>query len=72
MAHGICELFWLQILLVELRLYKHGLLMLYRDNEAAIDITNNPIQHDRPNILRWITISSKRSHKEYLRRIEMR
>jgi hypothetical protein len=47
MAHGICELLWLQILLVELKLYKHGPLMLYCDNKAAIDIANNPVKHDR-------------------------
>jgi hypothetical protein len=47
MAHGICELLWLQILLVELRLYNLGPLMLYCDNKAATDIANNPVQHDR-------------------------
>jgi hypothetical protein len=47
MTHGICELLWLQILLVELKLYKHGPLMLYCDNKAAIDIANNPVKHDR-------------------------
>ncbi|XP_051197756.2 uncharacterized protein [Lolium perenne] len=47
MAHGICELLWLKILLTELKLYKCKTLMLYCDNKAAIDIANNPIQHDR-------------------------
>lgn len=46
MAHGVCELLWLQILLTELRLYRHTPLMLYCDNKAAIDIANNPVQHD--------------------------
>ena len=47
MAQGLCELLWLQILLSELKLYKHKPLMLYCDNKAAIDIANNPVQHDR-------------------------
>ena len=47
MAHGVCELLWLQILLTELRLFKNGPLMLYCDNKAAIDIANNPVHHDR-------------------------
>jgi len=47
MAHGVCELLWLQILLMEFRLFKSKPLMLYCDNKAAIDIANNPVQHDR-------------------------
>ena len=47
MAHGVCELLWLQILLMELKLFKHKPLMLYCDNKAAIDIANNPVHHDR-------------------------
>lgn len=47
MAHGICELRWLRILLMELKLFKNNLLMLYCDNKVAIDIANNPVQHDR-------------------------
>jgi len=47
MAHGVCEPLWLKILLIELRLFKHGPLMLYCDNKAAIDIANNPVHHDR-------------------------
>ena len=46
-AHGVCELLWLQILLTELRLFKNGPLMLYCDNKAAIDIANNPVHHDK-------------------------
>lgn len=42
-----CELLWLQILLSELRLFECKPLMLYCDNKAAIDIANNPVQHDR-------------------------
>jgi hypothetical protein len=47
MAHGLCELLWLHILLTELGLGQSKPLMLYCDNKAAIDIANNPVQHDR-------------------------
>ncbi|PKA57434.1 Retrovirus-related Pol polyprotein from transposon TNT 1-94 [Apostasia shenzhenica] len=47
MAQGICELLWLKSLLSELCLISQTPLMLYCDNKAAIDIANNPIQHDR-------------------------
>jgi hypothetical protein len=46
MAHGVCEVLWLRILLGELGLLGKGPLMLYCDNKAAIDIAHNPIQHD--------------------------
>jgi hypothetical protein len=47
MAHGVCEVLWMRILLMELGLFKCTPLMLYCDNKAAIDIANNPVQHDR-------------------------
>ena len=47
MAHGLCELLWLHILLTELKLFKNGSLMLYCDNKAVIDIANNLFHHDR-------------------------
>ena len=46
MAHGVCEVLWLHILLSELRLLKCKPLMLYCDDKVAIDIGNNPVQHD--------------------------
>jgi hypothetical protein len=46
-AHGVCELIWLQILLSELKLFRDKPSMLYYDNKAAIDIANNPVHHDR-------------------------
>lgn len=47
MAKGVCELLWLQKLMIELR-YPPGLPMsLYCDNKAAIEIAQNPVQHDR-------------------------
>lgn len=47
MAHGVCEIMWLRILLLDLGLYQSLPLMLYCDNKAAINIANNPVQHDR-------------------------
>ena len=47
MAHGVCEILWLRILLLELDLYQSSPIMLYCDNKAAINIANNPVQHDR-------------------------
>jgi hypothetical protein len=47
MAHGVCEVLWLRILLMELGLFQSKPLMLYCDNKAALDIANNPVQHDR-------------------------
>jgi hypothetical protein len=47
MASGLCELLWLQLLLTELRLYQGTPLQLYCDNQATINIVNNPVQHDR-------------------------
>ena len=47
MASGLCELLWLRLLLTELRLFKGGPLRLHCDNQAAINIVNNPVQHDR-------------------------
>ena len=47
MASGLCELLWLRLLLTELRLFRGGSLRLYCDNQATINIVNNPIQHDR-------------------------
>jgi hypothetical protein len=47
MVHGVCEVLWLRILLTELGLFRDSSLMLYCNNKAAIDIVNNPLQHDR-------------------------
>ena len=48
MAHGVCVKCygWTYILLSELRLLISKPLMLYCDDKAAIDIANNPVQHD--------------------------
>jgi hypothetical protein len=47
MAHGVSEGLWLRRLLLELGLFEDKLIMLYCDNKAAINIANNPVQHDR-------------------------
>ena len=44
---GICELLWLKRLLGELKITRKGPIKLYCDNKATINISNNPIQHDR-------------------------
>ena len=47
MASGLCELMWLRLLLTELQMYKGEHLQLYCDNQATINIVNNPAHHDR-------------------------
>lgn len=47
MAHGVCELLWLKILLQELGFECKVPMRLYCDNKAAINIAHNPVQHDR-------------------------
>ncbi|XP_057478145.1 retrovirus-related Pol polyprotein from transposon TNT 1-94 isoform X6 [Actinidia eriantha] len=47
MAHGVCELLWLQTLLHDLGVLIDGPMKLYCDNKAAINIAHNPVQHDR-------------------------
>jgi hypothetical protein len=45
MAHGVCEVLWLKILLVELGLFQQKPLLLYCDNKVALDIAHNLVQH---------------------------
>jgi hypothetical protein len=47
MAHGVSEGLWLRRLLLELGLFEDKPIMLCCDNKAAINIANNPVQHDR-------------------------
>ncbi|KAM1225355.1 hypothetical protein ACFX2G_045082 [Malus domestica] len=47
MAKGVCELLWLRRLLEELGWPSMSASNLFCDNKAAIDISHNPIQHDR-------------------------
>ena len=46
MTLGVCELLWLQIILEDLKVLVQGLIELFEDNQLAINITHNPIQHD--------------------------
>ncbi|KAL6333850.1 hypothetical protein AAG906_031148 [Vitis piasezkii] len=47
MAKGLCELLWLRRLLTEIDFGPSSETNLFCDNKAAIDISHNPIQHDR-------------------------
>ena len=47
LALGVCEALWIRQLLSELHLLPNSPVMLYCDNKAAINIANNPVQHDR-------------------------
>lgn len=47
MAHGICKLMWLKILMEYLRLLTERSTKLYRHNKSAISVAQNSIQHDR-------------------------
>jgi hypothetical protein len=47
MAKGLCELIWLRSLLTEVGFPPDSAMNLFCDNKAAIDISHNPIQHDR-------------------------
>ena len=47
MAKGLCELLWLRSLLTEVGFPPSSAMNLFCDNKAAIDISHNPIQHDR-------------------------
>jgi hypothetical protein len=47
MAKGLCELLWLRRLLMEISYGPNMEMNLFCDNKAAIDISQNPIQHDR-------------------------
>jgi hypothetical protein len=43
----LSELLWMKGLLSELKLLRRGPLNLWCDNKSAINIANNPVQHDR-------------------------
>ena len=47
MAHGVCEMLWLQKLLWSLGFKQNEAMKLYCDNKSAREIVENPIQHDR-------------------------
>ncbi|XP_059668799.1 SNF2 domain-containing protein CLASSY 3-like [Cornus florida] len=46
-AHGVCELLWLRMMLGELGYLVRESIKLYCDNNAAISIAHNPVQCDK-------------------------
>lgn len=47
MASCVTEMIWLKLFLTDLGLQTCLPMKLYCDNKAAINIANNPVQHDR-------------------------
>ena len=47
MAHGVCELLWIRNILRDLGIEYATPMNLYCDDKAAIQIAQNPVQHDR-------------------------
>lgn len=47
MAHGVCELLWIRNILRDLGIEYATPMNLHCDNKAAIEIAQNPVQHDR-------------------------
>jgi Reverse transcriptase (RNA-dependent DNA polymerase) len=47
MVKAICELLWIRKFLTELGFEPKSEMKLFCDNKAAIDISHNPVQHDR-------------------------
>ena len=46
MVKDICELLWLKRLVEKLGFRSKGTMQLYCDNQSAIKIVENPVQHD--------------------------
>ena len=46
MAQGVCELLWLKIILEDLKIKWDDPMRLYYDNQCAISIAHNLVQHD--------------------------
>lgn len=47
MVKGVCELIWIKKVLTELGFENTKEMRLFCDNKAAIQISHNPVQHDR-------------------------
>lgn len=47
MSQSLSELLWVKNLLTELKLHEGRPMKLWCDNKSAINIANNPVQHDR-------------------------
>ena len=46
-AQGVCEGLWIKKVFRDLQMSVAGSIKLYCDNQAAINISHNPVQHDR-------------------------
>ena len=46
-AHGVCEIMWIRILLEELKTTGSSPMKLYCDNKTAISVAHNLVFHDR-------------------------
>ena len=46
MTHGVFEMLWLKRVLEDLKMLVNMPMKLYYDNKTAINITQNPMQHD--------------------------
>ena len=57
MTLRICELLWLKIILEDLKITWETPMSLYGDNKCAINIANNPLQHDHTKHMRLIDTS---------------
>ena len=49
MANGVCEVLWIKRVLDELKQEIKLPIKLFCDNKVAINITHNPVQHDKTN-----------------------
>ena len=47
MPLGVCELLWLRIILEDLKIPMTKPIELLGDNQSAISIAHNPVQHDK-------------------------
>ena len=47
MAHDICEGIWLKRVLKELKISDEEPMKMFCDNQSAISIAKNPVNHDR-------------------------
>ena len=47
MAQGVGELFWMKIILEDLREKYEAPIKMFCDNKLAINIAHNPVQHDK-------------------------
>ena len=51
-AQGICEVIWLEKLMMDLNIPIFSPIRLYSDSKSTISIVNNLVQHDRMNYVR--------------------